>query len=95
MKRLILFLLILITVAIIASLALAQTGGLQMLRSTIAGGGRAEDDSGRFTANAAIGQSVAGTSKDGGRFVLDSGYFGRGSKEGRSQKIYLPLVLRH
>jgi len=93
MRRLFILLLILATVALLASLVLAAGSELKMPWYAVdGGGGRSSGDRDRFTLSSSIGQAVAGHVEGGSRFELEGGFLsGRPTQETR-WNVYLPLV---
>jgi hypothetical protein len=91
MKRLILIIPI-VLLFIIASAALAQSGGgYDLTWSTIDNGGGESSGSG-YTLNGTIGQLDAGAALSGGGYTLVGGFWSGGAVS--QYVVYLPLVLK-
>jgi len=85
-------LLLAILLSLLASVALAQTGGgYDLTWSTIDGGGATWSEGGGYALGGTIGQPDAGVLSGGG-YTLAGGFWGGGAAQYR---IYLPLVLRN
>ena len=74
----------------LGAMALAQTSGgnYELSWRTLTGGGNATG--GNYTAQAAIGQALAGTSA-GGSYSVSSGFLGGGAEK---YKRFLPVLAR-
>jgi len=93
-KRLIAFTIIVIALVLIVTLAWAQMEGFLLPRFTIASGDHLLSDDGRFSLDSAFGQAVTGTSNDGERFEVDSGFLAGVQPGPANWQIYLPLLVR-
>lgn len=66
-------------VSIISVSAFAQSGGVFVIEKSVIAGGGGTVMGGGFTLDGTIGQSVAGTTSNGGTFELGGGFWGIGS----------------
>ena len=94
MRRFFLFTLIIVTVLLLFTLALAETGTFQVPWHSVAGGGGTSGDGGRFTVAGAIGQADAGQVDGGSRFQLSGGFIGGLPGQDVDWTVYLPMVVR-
>ena len=91
MKRLIIFIPIVLAVFIV-SIAVAQSGsGYDLTWSTIDGGG-GSSSGGSYTLDGTLGQFEAGTLSGGG-YTLSGGFWASATAQSQFA-VYLPLVLR-
>ena len=85
-------LLLAILLSLLASVALAQTGGgYDLTWSTVDGGGATWSEGGGYALGGTVGQPDAGVLSGGG-YTLAGGFWGGGAAR---YGIYLPLVLRN
>ncbi len=85
-------LLVIALFAMLASVALAQSGGgYDLTWNTVDGGGATFSTGGEYSLGGTIGQSDAGVLTGGG-YTLAGGFWGGAVAQYR---IYLPLVLRN
>ncbi len=78
--------------SLLASIALAQSGGgYDLTWNTIDGGGYTFSTGGGYSLGGTIGQADAGA-MTGGAFTLAGGFWGGAAAQYR---VYLPLVLRN
>jgi hypothetical protein len=92
MRRLLVILLILMALALVASLLLAASGELKVPWHAVAGGGGTSSDRDRFILAGAMGQAAAGQSTGGSRFQLGGGFVGGLPGQEMRWTVYLPLV---
>ncbi len=84
--------LLIVLLSLLASVALAQSGGgYDLTWNTVDGGGYTWSEGGGYALGGTIGQPDAGTLSGGG-YTLTGGFWGGGVVQYR---IYLPLVLRN
>ncbi len=88
-KRMILFVLVLLALLLVSSLALAQ-GGYQLVASVIAGGGGSLQN-GSYTLTGTSGQPEAGQQFSNRAYALSGGFWHAGSQ---GEDLFLPLVIR-
>lgn len=93
MKRIVSWLLIAFVLLIVASLVLAQPGGLTLPWHRIAGGGGSSSDGGRYALSGTIGQPEAGVLMEGSSFQLSGGYWGGAAPGKASNELYLPVII--
>ena len=84
------YLLLAITVLVVASAALAL-GGENISRWVIAGGG-GQSSGGGYALNGTLGQTEAGSTMSGGDYTLSGGFWGGVATT--VPNIYLPLIQR-
>ena len=84
------YLLLAITVMVVASAALAL-GGENISRWAVAGGG-GQSAGGRYVLNGTLGQTEAGPTMSGGDYTLSGGFWGGVATT--VPYIYLPLIQR-
>ena len=84
------YLLLAITVLVVASAALAL-GGENISRWAVAGGG-GQRAGGGYALNGTLGQTEAGPSMSGGDYTLSGGFWGGVATS--VPNIYLPLIQR-
>ncbi len=88
-------LLIAALLSLLASIALAQSGGgYDLTWNTIDGGGTTFSTGGGYSLGGTIGQPDAGTLSGGG-YTLGGGFWGGGEVPPPGYRIYLPLVVRN
>jgi len=86
------FLLLAVLLSLLASVALAQSGGgYDLTWNTIDGGGYTWSEGGGYALGGTVGQPDAGTLSGGG-YTLAGGFWGGAAAR---YGIYLPLVLRN
>jgi hypothetical protein len=86
-------LLLAVLLSLLASVALAQSGGgYDLSWSTVDGGGATWSEGGGYSLGGTIGQPDAGVLSGGG-YTLAGGFWGGGAAT--RYGIYLPLILRN
>lgn len=96
MRRVLLLVALILASAAAVSVALAQSGPLEIAWSTIDGGGTTAAHGGDFVLSGSLGQADAGTST-GGVYALHGGFWGLHSAAPLppgDHHIYLPLIRR-
>lgn len=92
MRRLFLTVAVILTVAITASLALAQSGPLGIPWYTIDGGGTTASSGGDFVLSGSVGQPDASV-LSGGIYIVRGGFWGVAPvPDTEVSSVYLPLV---
>jgi hypothetical protein len=92
MRRLFLIAAVIVTVATTVSLALAQSGPLEIPWYTIDGGGTTASSGGDFALSGTVGQPDAGISS-GGIFAARGGFWGVAPvPDIEISTVYLPLI---
>ncbi|MBC7225943.1 MAG: hypothetical protein H5T61_01740 [Thermoflexales bacterium] len=84
--------LLLALLALLAPVALAQTGGYDLTWSTVDGGGYTWSTGGAYALGGTVGQPEAGVALTGGGYTLVGGFW---SGVAVQYRVYLPLVLRN
>jgi len=86
------FTLLVVLLSLLASVALAQTGGgYDLTWSTVDGGGYTWSEGGGYALGGTVGQPDAGVLSGGG-YTLAGGFWAGGAAR---YGVYLPLVLRN
>jgi hypothetical protein len=79
---------------LLASVALAQSGGdYDLSWSTVDGGGGTFSSGGAYSLGGTAGQPEAGLAM-GGAYLVGGGFWGGGEVAALGYEIYLPLVMR-
>ena len=92
MRRLFLIVAVIVTVATTVSLALAQSGPLEIPWYTIDGGGTTASSGGDFALSGTVGQPDAGISS-GGIYAAHGGFWGVAPMPDiEISTVYLPLI---
>jgi hypothetical protein len=96
MRRLFLLVVVILVTAITISVALAQSGPLELPWYTIDGGGTTASSGGDFVLSGTVGQADAGTSS-GSIYAIQGGFWGVRSAvpfPAGDHQLYLPLIRR-
>ncbi len=96
MRRLFLIVAVILTTVTTVSLALAQSGQLEIPWHTIDGGGTTASYGGEFVLSGTMGQPEAGISS-GGIYAVHGGFWGvhpASAPLPRDYRVYLPLIQR-
>lgn len=83
---------VLVVVALVGSVAVAQTGGAYDLSWWTVDGGGDRSAGGSYTLSGAAGQPDAGT-QHGGEYTVTGGFFAGGGSTTFDTNVYLPITV--